>query len=480
MTNLLKSLTHKVRSTINIRFNGNATFNNPSNKSGEVDHALPETVSVIGLGVAENAHFNEQALAALENADLVIGSERQLLTLKAFITSTQETAVLPKLNALEALIRTQKKVVILGSGDPLYYGIGTWISKHFSTSNLQFFPAVSSLTQACHSLGLAQQNVNVISLHGRPLAKLNVVLKAQQTLLVLTDKNSQPRHLAEVCLQTGFSQAEIIVCERLGYGDEKMTRFSLSSLIEDEQLFDPLHVSVIICGQNNGYLPEFPGIQDKHFETGELGSKGMITKREVRLAILSLLQLQKDDVLWDIGAGCGGVSVESAYWQPDAKVFAIEHHQARFDCLTANQQKFGVVGNLKTSFGRAPEVLASLPHANKIFIGGSDGELPVLLESLWATLPEGGQIVVSAVMETTKSQLLAFYNKRVDTHDSELETIQIAINKSRSLAGQLAYQPALPVSLFSFIKVDTKKHAERVLSQGKLSEGNKSKGESGE
>ena len=211
---------------------------------------------------------------------------------------------------------------------------------------------------------------------------------------------------------------------------------------------------LLLCGENKGYLPEFPGIQDADFETGELGSKGMISKREVRLAILSLLQPSRDDVIWDIGAGCGGVAVELAYWQPQASIYAIEHNQARFDCLLQNQQKFGVVSNLKTSFGRAPEVLSDLPIANKIFIGGSDGELPHLLDSLWEKLPEGGQIVVSAVMENTKSQLLDFYNKRSEFNDSELETLQIAVNKSRSLAGQLAYQPALPVSLFSFIKIE--------------------------
>ena len=439
--------------------------NSPDNADNNLtNRVMAETITVIGLGVAENAQLSEQALSALKNSDLVIGSERQLLTLQTLLSSTQKTAILPKLSALEVLINTQNNVVILGSGDPLYYGIGTWISKHFSASNLQFFPAVSSLTQACHSLGLAQQDVNVISLHGRPLAKLNLVLKAQQTLLVLTDKNSQPYHLAALCQQTGFTDAEIVVCERLGYSDEKITRYSLSTLLqgEDTLSFDPLHVSVIFCGKNTGYLPEFPGIQDQHFETGELGSKGMITKREVRLAILSLLQLQKGDVLWDIGAGCGGVSVESAYWQQGAMVYAIEHNQARFDCLVANQQKFGVVSNLKTSFGRAPDALASLPNANKIFIGGSDGELPILLKSLWANLPDGGQIIVSAVMEKTKSQLFDFYHQRtlntgdnVDLNgedDCDVETLQVAINKSMTLGDQLAYRPAFPVTLFSFIK----------------------------
>ncbi|WP_022940281.1 bifunctional cobalt-precorrin-7 (C(5))-methyltransferase/cobalt-precorrin-6B (C(15))-methyltransferase [Psychromonas hadalis] len=412
-------------------------------------------ISVIGLGVAENASLTVQALQALQNADLVIGSARQLLTLDAILTA-QKAALLPKLTQLKTLIKSAENVVVLGSGDPLYYGIGSWLTKQFTDISIAFFPALSSITQACHCLAIAQQDVKVVSLHGRPLLKLKVCLKAQQTLLILTDKHSQPQQLAALCLETGFTEAKITVCERLGYAEQKLSTFNVNELINNRITFDTLHVSFLFCGKNSGYLPEFAGIKDSYFETGELGEKGLISKREVRLAILSLLQLQKEDLLWDIGAGCGAVSVELAYWQPQATVYAIEHHQARFDCLLQNQQKFGVLSNLKPILGRAPAVLSQLPQANKIFIGGSDGELANLLSSLWGNLAEGGQIVASAVMEKSKSQLLDFYQQRLELGDCDLETLQIAINKGSSLARQLIYRPALPVSLFSFIKREKK------------------------
>ena len=436
-------------------------------------------IAVIGLGVSENAMLSDQALLALQSADLVIGSERQLRTLEKHLALQPKietlgegdqqavepttnslpprTEIIPKLKQLKALIETEQNVVVLGSGDPLYYGIGTWISKNFHDASVRFFPAVSSITQACHSLSISQQDVHVISLHGRPLGKLKVALKAQQTLLLLTDQDSLPQHIAGICLESGFVDAEIIVCERLGYKEQKISRFSAAELLEAETSgqrpsFDALHVTFVVCGKNKGFLPEFPGIKDDNFETGELGSKGMISKREVRLSVLSLLQPSKGDLIWDIGAGCGAVSIELAYWQPKATIHAIEHNQARFDCLIKNQNKFGVVRNLATHFGRAPAALTGLPMANKIFIGGSDGELSALLTSLWEKLPDGGQIVVSAVMESTKSQLLAFYMLRSNLQDSQLETMQISVNKSGSLGGQLAYRPAMPVTLFSFIK----------------------------
>ena len=412
-------------------------------------------ISVIGLGVAENAVLSDCALMALESAELVIGSIRQLLTISPYLLN-QKTAVLPKLSALKSLIETHNKVVILGSGDPLYYGIGRWLTQQFSAQSLQFFPAVSSITQACHQLHIAQQDIDVVSLHGRPLTKLKVHLKAEKILLILTDKQSQPIHLARLCLETGFSDAKIVVCESLGYDAEKISHFTVDELLHGDQDFDPLHVCFIFCQQNKGYLPEFAGIKDRYFETGKLGSKGLISKREVRLAVLSLLQLKKNDRVWDIGAGCGAISVELAYWQQNANIVAIEHHATRFECLVKNSEKFGVVSNLSPVFGRAPEILSTLKPANKIFIGGSDGELASLLDLLWENLPVNGQIVASAVLENTKSQLLGFYQARLSAEDAEAETLQIAINKGEMLAEQLVYRPALPVNLFSFIKKEIK------------------------
>jgi len=196
-------------------------------------------------------------------------------------------------------------------------------------------------------------------------------------------------------------------------------------------------------------LPEFPGFEDQLFITGAEPGKGMITKREVRLAILSLLQPSHSDVIWDIGAGCGSVSVELAYWQAEAKIYALEHHQQRLACLRDNSEKFGVTENLSIVDGRAPEQLSSLPVANKVFIGGSDGELLPILTNAWQQLPDRGILVASAVTENTKFQLQQFADK---LSEQQVETLQIAVSKGARLAGQLMYKPNLPVVLYKFTK----------------------------
>ena len=384
-----------------------------------------QTLHIIGLGVSQQAELSVEAQTALKNASLVIGSERQLQTIAHVLSADTQTQVLPKLGELKAqLLDTdiEGDVAVLASGDPLYYGIGRWFKQHFDHCNLAFYPAVSSIQTACHRLGKALQDVEVLSLHGRPLAKLKTRLRARQPLMVLTDSQSHPQAIAKLCVETGFSHARLTVLEQLGYDAEKVTSYSAKELAEQsaEELaeksidstldFDPLHLTYIEPEGNFGYLPQFPGIQDTFFITdGEREGQGMLTKREVRLQVLSLMQPQCGDVVWDIGAGCGGVAVELAYWQPQSQVYAIEHHSERFTCLEANRERFGVVSNLKTIRGRAPEALEGLPNPNRVFIGGSDGELPALLAQVWDLLPEQGVVVATAVTESSKHQLLSFY-----------------------------------------------------------------------
>jgi len=423
---------------------------------------------IIGLGVAEShsvASLGDGAALALQASQLVIGSERQRLTVAEVLAPEQELMDLPKLSVLPELIAKAEhdgvqQVSVLASGDPLFYGVGRWFGRKFAAEQLHFYPAVSSVQAACHQLGLSLQDVEVLSLHGRPLEKIRRTLKKNQTLVTLTDKHSTPQALARECVAAGFADSQLHVCEQLGYSQQQLRSFNTAELVEGGGSctieFDPLHVTVIqVCGVG-GVLPEFPGFSDDVFITDLAsqtnGSRGLISKREVRLMILSLLEQGNDDVIWDVGAGCGSVAVELAYWNERTQVHAIEHHRQRLGCLAANRDKFGVVSNLNLVAGRAPEVLADLPSPNKVFIGGSDGELPQLLQQIWQQLPIGGLLVASAVTENTRQHLLAFYQQRSDSGDNQVQSTQLAVSRASELAGQLLFRPNLPVTLFQWRK----------------------------
>jgi len=413
-------------------------------------------IHIIGLGVTDKAELSQAASKALASCEQVLGSMRQLEVVADRLTG-QQTELLPALYLLPAYLdaisqQGVSSLAVLASGDPLFYGIGRWFGNHFDSPQLHFYPAVSSIQMACHQLGLSLQDVEVVSLHGRPLEKIRSKLKARQTLVILTDKHSQPQMLARECVAAGFDESRLSICEALGYPQQRVSHYEATELVQAAIDFDPLHVTVIETCGTGGVLPEFPGIDDRSYITDREDGRGMLTKRDVRLSILSLLQPGNKDVIWDIGAGCGGVAVELAYWNESTRVFAVEHHDERFKCLEANRNKFGVVSNLTTVQGRAPEALTELPAPEKVFIGGSDGRLSELLELCWSKLPEQGLLVASAVTEQSKQQLLAFYHQRQTAADSRSETLQVAVSHGTPLAGQLVYRPSLPVTLFKFSK----------------------------
>ena len=410
-------------------------------------------IHIIGLGVSESAELSTQTQAVLGGCDMVIGSPRQLDTVASLLGGIKITKViLPKLDQLKATITAADAmaIAVIASGDPLYFGIGRWFSNNFASQNLSFYPAVSSIQVACHRFGLSLQDVSVLSLHGRPLEKLRSKIKANTTLVVLTDKFSQPQVLARECIAAGFKQSILHVCENLGYAEEKLSSYSVQELALSNQSFDPLHVSIISIRGKGGVLPEFPGFPDTVFETGAEPGKGMISKREVRLTILSFLQPANGDVIWDIGAGCGGVSVELAYWNEQVTVHAVEYHQQRLQYLATNQHRFGVVSNLHIVNGRAPEVLAELPAPNKVFVGGSDGELNNVLLQVWEQLPAGGILVASAVMDSTKQQLQLFAQT---LNEWQVESVMLGVSRGSLVVKELRYIDKLPVEIFCFKKV---------------------------
>lgn len=436
------------------------------------------------VGVTQPTDLMGGGLQAVQQASAIIGSERQLDIVKPHLMTKARISLhaLPKLTELNFLIdeltssrenSQPQRIVVLASGDPLYYGIGRWFSNNFDNDGLVFHPAISSIQMACHRLALSLQDVTVISVHGRPLATLRTKLKNKASLVILTDKNSNPHALAQECLETGFEQSTIIVLENLSYPHERIRTFSVGQLLAGVELdFDPLHVSVIKVKaianietrvkqgekkQSEGkkpdfVLPEFPGIPDASYITGAEAGKGMITKREVRLCILSLLQPANQDTIWDIGAGCGGVAVELSFWNDSTQVYAVECHKERLEHLHANQQRFGVVKNLHIISGTAPECLPELPRPNKVFIGGSGGNMAELLASIWPLLPDGGLMVVSAVVSNTKQALFDFSKQLPANEMAEVEVVEVSVKRGQLIDGALDYTPKLPVEVFKFTK----------------------------
>ena len=402
-------------------------------------------IHVVGMGIEIGA-LSPTARAALEQAECIIGATAHLA---AFPTVTGEKIPYPSpMSGLRNLLcaHAGQRIALLASGDPLFYGIGQTLLRDLAPEHLVFHPNVSSLQAAFARLGRPWQQARLLSLHGRPLATLRTALQGGQLYALLTDRENSPIAIARLLVDAGFGESALWVAENLGMPGERFRAFQATELAAATMEFSPLNVVIVETHGPGGVLPEFPGIPDERFSTGAEPGKGLLSKREVRLTILSLLAPRAGEVGWDVGAGCGGVSVEWARWNALGDVYAIECHPDRLEHLGINRERFGVVANLHIVSGRAPAVLVDLPDPAAVFIGGSSGSLREMLDTVWTRLLPGGRLVASAVTEDSRVELHGFVG------DREAEWTELSIARSERLAGQRVMRPYLPVLLMKLEK----------------------------
>ncbi|MCK5918531.1 MAG: precorrin-6y C5,15-methyltransferase (decarboxylating) subunit CbiE [Cocleimonas sp.] len=415
-------------------------------------------IHVVGLGLGHRETLSNNALHAIHNAALIIGSQRQLSCVLSLLNDVQEQRNYPspfvglstQLSTYLATYPTNK-ICLLASGDPLFYGISDFLLRHFSTNLLTFYSNTSSIQTAFARIKKPWQQAKTISLHGRPLSNLIPHLANNPLVALLTDKHSHPQAIANLLCTYGYDEAKLWVCETLGSKDEKVSLFIAKELANSTQHFHPLHITIVETKVAHCTLPSFAGFQDELFITDtDQAGRGMISKREVRLTALSLLQPKANDIAWDIGAGCGTIAVEWAYWNQQGTLYAVEHHTKRLACLKKNKQKFGV-NNLQIIADKAPDGLNDLPQPNAIFIGGTAGKLSAIMDTCWSSLLTGGCLVINCVTENCKADLQHWLQQQ-DIADEMLEWTEIAVSKGGQLAGQLLMRPRLPVRLLKIVK----------------------------
>jgi len=239
-------------------------------------------IHVIGMGIYGGA-LGHAARTALEQAELIIGATAHLA---AFLELAAEKRPYPSpMSGLPDLLRAnaERRIAILASGDPLFFGIGSTLLRQFSPERLVFHPNVSSVQAAFARLGRPWQQAQWVSLHGRPLASLRAALQGNRLYALLTDRDSSPSAIARVLVETGFGESTLWVAEDLGADRERFRSFRAVELADTEAEFSPLNVVIVETRGPGGVLPEFPGIPDERFSTGAEPGKGLLSKREVRL-----------------------------------------------------------------------------------------------------------------------------------------------------------------------------------------------------
>ncbi len=301
----------------------------------------------------------------------------------------------------ESLSQGIGHIVLLASGDPLFFGIGRRAVREFGRDAVEIVPDVSSVQLAFARIREPWDDALLISLHGKSDGAggttvrygpedLPGLLAAHRTIAVLTDRAHNPAVIAAAC---AGARLLFSVCERLGMDDERITEGSPDE-IAAMSFGDP---NVVIIRSTPGPsridAPAYPRLGLREEEMAHAG--GLITKDEVRAVTLHCLRLPEKGVLWDIGAGSGAVSIEAARLCSDLRVFAVERDEGQVALIHKNRALFGPP-SLTVVDGEAPQALASLPAPDRVFIGGSGGGLSGIIDVVRRRM-EGGIVVINAV-----------------------------------------------------------------------------------
>jgi precorrin-6Y C5,15-methyltransferase (decarboxylating) len=391
---------------------------------------------VIGLDAADTT-FPET-----HNADLIVGGVRHLELLKAngSVAGELMTWKSPLTDTIVDILAFRgKKVVVLATGDPQYYGIGVTLSKHVDINEMEIRPARSAFSLAASRLGWALSEVECLTLHGRPLEMLLPHLQPCAKLFALSHDKTTPKLVAEMLVEHGYREATIHILENMGAKSER----HLSTSAQDfdfEDLADLNTLAIEIPNRNHtAFLPRYTSLPDDAFQ-----SDGQLTKQEVRAATLSALKPYRHATLWDVGAGCGSIAIEWMRMDKTMKAIAFEHQAKRIELIKQNRKHLGVP-LLKVVEGDALEMIEAYDSPDAIFIGGGI-TLEGLFEACFEKLKQGGTLVANVVTAESEAKCFELYK----AYGGDLT--RIAISRAKPVGKFTGWESLMPVTQFRIKK----------------------------
>jgi precorrin-6Y C5,15-methyltransferase (decarboxylating) len=353
---------------------------------------------IVGIGDDGLAGLTESARRIIGAADLLLGAPAMLRLVdslparKLELDPDMHTALRQVREALAA-----QRPVLVSGGDPLFYGVARYLCDRLGKDQFEVVPHVSSMQLAFARVKESWEDAYLSNLAGRPLeAVVDRIRTAEKAGLFSSDEHP-PARLAKALLDRGIDYFRAYVCENLGSPDERVTQAELDELTGME--FDPLNVLILVRKPNR---PDRASLTSRYRLFGNaddafaqtLPKRGLITQAEVRSIALAQLDIRPASVVWDIGAGSGSVAIEAAQLAHHGMVYAVEPEPADVALIQANAETFGVP-NVRPVPGHAPDVLATLPEPDAVFIGGTGRQVGQVLSAAYARLASGGRMVVN-------------------------------------------------------------------------------------
>ena len=422
-------------------------------------------LQVIGIGPGRPEWLPPAITELIKHCDVLIGGSRALKLFPDF-TGHQYSLSGDLASSIEVIrnaLLEEKVVGVLVSGDPGFFSFLPRLKKEFPEERIDVYPGISSLQFAFARAGLPWQEATFVSVHGRELSVLPQMIT--RPTAVLTGGENTPQIIAQLYLKRGYNPL-ISIGNALAYPEEFWATMDAEHLAQEKTLLknaivilypamgqdteqDFKHDSKRNTIQNNQQSTKQGigcriGISDEEFLRGKVP----MTKSEIRVQVLAKAQISRYDRVVDIGAGTGSISMEAAGLASEGVVYAIEHNPEAQELILANQRKFGV-SNLHLIPGAAPDVFGELPPVDVCIIGGSNGRLSEILETV--PLVEGGRIVITAVTIETVAQGLKLLT---DLNYQDIDTVSIQVVRWKAVQTLHMAQALNPIFIISARKGD--------------------------
>lgn len=384
-------------------------------------------LTIIGIGEDGVAGLSDASRGALREAEIVFGGPRHLQLAGA--AGRGQPWPVP-FDPAPVLACRGRRVAVLASGDPFWFGAGGSLAAHLGASEWTALPIPGTFALAAARLGWRIEDTTCLGLHARSLATLRPFLTRNCRVLATLRDEAAPAELAGWLTAQGLGATRMIVLERLG-GPAERLREARADAFDLTGIAAP--VAVALCGAalpRGCGLPRTTGLPDAAF-----AHDGQITRSPVRALTLAALAPRRGEHLWDIGGGSGSISVEWAL--SGGRSTCIEPRSDRIGNIRANIAGFGLESRIDTIQGAAPEALEGLAEPDAVFVGG--GASAGLLERLWPRLPDGARLVANAVTLGTESLLAAMHAQ----YGGQLMRIDLA--HARPLGAMQGWQPQRPV-----------------------------------
>ena len=406
---------------------------------------------IVGIGDDGLAGLTESARRVVAEADLLLGSPGMLRLVEGMAGRKQvlEAEMSAALRQVHAAMAAERPVLVSG-GDPLFYGVARYLCDRLGKDQFEVIPHVSSMQLAFARVKETWDDAYLTSLAGRPLESVVDRIRTAEKVGIFPSDDHPPGRIFRELIDRGIDYFKAYVCENLGSPDERVTQGEMADLAGLD--FDPLNVLILVRKPNRpdrsrgaGRYRLF-GNPDYLFDQSQ-PKRALITQAEVRSIALAQLDIRPTSVVWDIGAGSGSVAIEAAQLASQGMVHAVEPEAGDLALIQTNAERFGVP-NVRAVAGRAPEVLASLPDPDAIFVGGTGRQVDAVLTAAFARLAPGGRLAVNVVTIDG----LATAHRTLKALAGEVLIWNVAISRGIDQMDRVRFEAVNPTFLLAVVK----------------------------